>query len=279
MNSKIDYIKFGERLKKLRLDHSFKLKEVKEKTGIDISTLSRIERGSPVKDELLEELCKLYDTTLQQELGIISGVLGFVTNDGTISLTLRQQIIKRRKELGLTLTAISKKSSIKKSGRPTLSISVLSAIERGKQTGARIETLQELLNILGMQHETVLIKKMQIGVSAYIQDVIWNVVEEVSKVHEVFHFEKKSDSELLLELRNRTIQFSIMPYSVIQNRIEYIPVAVINETICFVGFREAKRAIKDSHEYILFFHELLAVIKALPQENGLKLLFHPEWVL
>lgn len=65
-----------------------------------------------------------------------------------ITSQIRETLINKRKELGLILTDVSNKSGKTKSGKPALSVSTLSAIERGKLTGLKEETFRLLADIL-----------------------------------------------------------------------------------------------------------------------------------
>lgn len=60
-----------ERLKELRIERNFKLKEVAEKLNVTIRTISRYEDGTrepPV--EMIIKFCKLYDVSADYLLGL-----------------------------------------------------------------------------------------------------------------------------------------------------------------------------------------------------------------
>lgn len=277
MYTAINYIEVGKCLRKIRRDQNITLREVQEKIGIDTGTISRIERGTPVKDENLAKVFAFYGKDFLNEVKSIQGPLVVTANDGTISQSLLLKLIEARKKLDFSLKDIKEKSSVKKSGVPILSISTLSAIFVGKLKKVKVETLSELLNILHLSHE-VANKKMFIGINSSYSKIIEDIIYPLKEDYDIFNFQDYKEPDLISSLRGKNIQLAIMPYNSIKIRIELIPIAFINQEICFSTLRDMKQVIKNSREYELFFHEILARLKS-PNLSTFQLLFHPEWVL
>ena len=60
-----------ERLKELRIERKFKLKEVAEKLNVTIRTISRYEDGTREPSvEMIIKFCKLYDVSADYLLGL-----------------------------------------------------------------------------------------------------------------------------------------------------------------------------------------------------------------
>ena len=60
-----------ERLKELRIERNFKLKEVAEKLNVTIRTISRYEDGTREPSvEMIIKFCKLYDVSADCLLGL-----------------------------------------------------------------------------------------------------------------------------------------------------------------------------------------------------------------
>ena len=60
-----------ERLKELRIERNFKLKEVAEKLNVTIRTISRYEDGTREPSvEMIIKFCKLYDVSPDYLLGL-----------------------------------------------------------------------------------------------------------------------------------------------------------------------------------------------------------------
>jgi len=70
-----------------------------------------------------------------------------------ISESLKETIKLKRQQLKYTLARVSLLSGTKKSGKPFLSSSTLSAIEKGKLTGIKTETYEKLREILNLDVE------------------------------------------------------------------------------------------------------------------------------
>ncbi len=105
-----------------------------------------------------------------------------------ITNQLRETVIHKRKELGLTLTDVSNKSGKTKSGKPALSVSTLSAIEKGKLTGLKEETFRLLADILkldvGGWMADQRIVKVAFGPCCWAAPVINAVVKDTDKTDE-----------------------------------------------------------------------------------------------
>ena len=201
----------------------------------------------------------------------------YTANDGTISQSLLVKLTEARKKLDLSLKDIEEKSSVKKSGKPVLSVSTISAIFRGKLKKVKSETLSELLNILHLPYE-VADKKMFVGVDYLYSETVDNIIKSLKKNYDIFDFQNYKEADLILSLHDKDIQIAIMPYDSIRIRMELIPIALINQEVCFSALREMKQVIKSSRGYELFFHEILVALK-LSDLPSSQLFFHPEWVL
>ena len=60
-----------ERLKELRIERNFKLKEVAKKLNVTIRTISRYEDGTREPSvEMIIKFCKLYDVSADYLLGL-----------------------------------------------------------------------------------------------------------------------------------------------------------------------------------------------------------------
>jgi transcriptional regulator with XRE-family HTH domain len=105
-----------------------------------------------------------------------------------ITNQLKEIIINRRKELELTLTDVSSRSVKTKSGKPALSVSTLSAIERGVLKGLKEETFRLLADILtldvGGWMTDQRIVKVAFGPCCWAAPVINAIVKETDKTDE-----------------------------------------------------------------------------------------------
>jgi transcriptional regulator with XRE-family HTH domain len=108
-----------------------------------------------------------------------------------ISDELRQTILENRKKLGLSLTDISTKSGVNTKGKPLLSVSTLSAIEKGKQVGMKEESYKVLAEILKLENGEILSAKtlkVAFGPCCWAAPLINAIVDDTTNQDELLQY-------------------------------------------------------------------------------------------
>lgn len=98
-----------------------------------------------------------------------------------ITSDLKELIKQKRQELGLSLTAVSDLSKKQGFSKPVLSVSALSALERGKLKGLKDETFQMLAHIVGIPPEKYISSRpllVAFGVSCWAAPIINSIVSD-----------------------------------------------------------------------------------------------------
>lgn len=172
-----------------------------------------------------------------------------------ITLEMREQIRRKRKELKMTLSDVVKKS-IKKGMNPPLSVSTISSVERGDLVRIKIQKLKMLFDILQLDFETQDVKKISFGISTELEEISKEMAEEFC-----FYFTMENlkisylpNKELLNELRSGVINVALVNSDIVlSRRMEFMPVVRITSSICLVVLGDEKDLLRDVPEYRTFF--------------------------
>lgn len=185
------YIKIGERIKKMRISHNYTQHEFAKKIGIPVSTYSNYENGNRTPNlDVLKKIAAGLNEPLSKFILVVPA-------DG--ELTIGERIRIARKEAGLTQEQLGERANIAKT--------TIRKYELGRLNPER-ETIEKIANALEVSPFALMDFKMGIPIiremeknssisnefinfSNFIDEIGYRIIREESKYYLVNGNEKK----------------------------------------------------------------------------------------
>jgi transcriptional regulator with XRE-family HTH domain len=104
-------VEIGQKLKKLREEHGYSMRDVATKIGIDHSYIGKIEKGKFPSLDKLKKLCEVYGVTVQSLIGQEVAVPDELKELGVKWITLSNHLVEK----GLSVEDLLKYTDVIKS--------------------------------------------------------------------------------------------------------------------------------------------------------------------